>query len=148
MAKGGRGQCQKVGRTAGTGMLDGRVGRVAMSVAGGQCTVCRGGLGHRPVLSQSGCSAWTMARGAKQSGGSVGGGRLSKRVRMREGRVHAVQRGMSGDGPLCRRSNGDICGGGGCGRPGWRGQRWQETNYVAKLRRAYILNHSECEAEL
>ena len=112
MAKGGRGQCQKVGRTAGTGMLDGRVGRVAMSVAGGQCTVCRGGFGHRPVLSQSGCSAWTMARGAKQSGGSVGGGRLSKRVRMREGRVHAVQRGMSGDGPLCRRSNGDICGGG------------------------------------
>ena len=113
MAKGGRGQCQKVGRTAGTGMLDGRVGRVAMSVAGGQCTVCRGGLGDRPVLSQSGCSAWTMARGAKQSGGSVGGGRLSKRDRMREGRVHAVERGISGDGPWCRRSNGEIWGGGG-----------------------------------
>ena len=121
MAKGGRGQCQKVGRTAGTRMLDGRVGRVAMSVPGGQCTVCRGGLGDRPVLSQSGYSAWAMVRGAKQSGGSVGGGRLSKRVRMREGRVHAVQRGMSGDGPLCRRSNGDICGGGRMW-PAWMGR--------------------------
>ena len=122
MAKGGRGQCQKVGRTAGTGMLDGRVGRVAMSVAGGQCTVCRGGLGHRPVLSQSGCSAWTMARGAKQSGGSVGGGRLSKRDRMREGRVHAVERGMSGDRPWCRRSNGEIWGGGGADVAGLDGE--------------------------
>ena len=54
-----------------------------------------------------------MARGAKQSGGSVGGGRLSKRDRMREGRVHAVERGMSGDRPWCRRSNGEIWGGGG-----------------------------------
>ena len=40
------------------------------------------------------------------------GGRLSKRDRMREERVYAVERGMSGDGPWCRRSNGEICGGG------------------------------------
>ena len=93
---------------------DGWAGRTCGNErGGGQCTVCRGGLGDRPVLSQSGCSAWAMARGATQSGGSVGGGRLSKRDRMREGRVHAVERGMSGDGPWCRRSNGEICGGGG-----------------------------------
>ena len=100
----------------------GGVGRVAMSVAGGQCTACRGGLGDRSVLSQSGCSAWAMARGAKQSGGSVGGGRLSKRDRMREARVHAVERGMAGDGPLCRRSNGEICGGLGRMWPAWLGR--------------------------
>ena len=34
--------------------------------------MCRGGLGDRPVLSQSGCSAWAMVRFAKQSGGSCG----------------------------------------------------------------------------
>ena len=75
MAKGGRGQCQKVGRTAGTGMLDGRVGRVAMSVAGGQCTVCRGGLHKRPVLRQSGCSAWAMSRGVGVSAREIGCGK-------------------------------------------------------------------------
>ena len=26
-----------------------------------------------------------------------------------------------------------VGGSGRCGRPGWGGQRWQETNYVAKL---------------
>ena len=66
---GGRGQCQQVGRTAGTMMLHGRVGRVAMSVPGGHCTVCRGGLDDRPVLSQTGCAAWAIAKGAKQSVG-------------------------------------------------------------------------------
>jgi hypothetical protein len=69
---GGRGQWQKVCRAADTRMLDGRVGRVAMSVPGGQCTVCRGGLDDQPVLSQSGCSAWAMARGEKQSVGRWG----------------------------------------------------------------------------
>ena len=35
-----------------------------------------------------------------------------------------------------------VGGSGGCGRPGWGGQRWQETNYVAKLPRLDILGVS------
>ena len=36
---------------------------------GGHCTVCRGGLDDRPVLSQTGCAAWAIAKGATESVG-------------------------------------------------------------------------------
>ena len=149
MAKGGRGQCQKVGRTAGKRRLDGRVGRVAMSEAGGQCTVCRGGLGDRSVLSQSGCSAWAMVRGAKQSGGSVGG-RASQQERSDAGRAGPRRRaGHVGRQTLVSEKQWRNLGRGwgGCGRPGWGGQRWQETNYVVKLPRADILSISRYDAD-
>ena len=90
MAKGGRGQCQKVGRTAGTGMLDGRVGRVAMSVAGGQCTVCpphpRPPLDNPPRPESIGM----FGLGDGQRGetvGWVGGGRASQQESSDAGRA-------------------------------------------------------------
>ena len=124
MAKGGRGQCQKVGRTAGKMMLDGRVGRVAMSVAGGQCTVCRGGLGDRPVLSQ-----WGVRLGRWPDGRNSRVGRWGAGVSARE--IGCGKGGSTQSSGACRET--DLGVGeamekfvgrpGGCGRPGWGGQR-------------------------
>ena len=150
---GGRGQCQKVGRTAGTGMLDGRVGRVAMSVAGGQCTVCpphpRPPLDNPPRPESIGM----FGLGDGQRGetvGWVGGGRASQQERSDAGRAGPRRRaGHVGRQTLVSEKQWRNLGRGwgGCGRPGWGGQRWQETNYVVKLPRADILSISRYDAD-
>ena len=75
-------------------------------------------------------------------GGSVGAG-----VSARE--VGCVKGGSTPSSGACRETDlgvGEAMetfgGSGGCGRPGWGGQRWQETNYVAKLPRLDILGVS------
>ena len=111
--------------------------------AGEQCTVCRGGLDDRPVLSQTGCSAWAIAKGAKQSVGRWGAGVSA--IEIGCGKGWAMQ--SSG---ACREADlgvGEamekfVGWSGGCGRPGWGGPIWQETNYLDKLPRPDILGVS------
>ena len=97
----------------------------------------------RPVLSQTGCAAWAIAKGAKQSVGRWGAGISAIEIGCGKG-------GATQSSGACRETDlgvGEamekfVGWSGGCGRPGWGGQMWQETNYLDKLPRPDILGVS------